>query len=74
MNFRVDLHQQSYTFKAGHRVMVQIQSSWFPLYDRNPQTWMPNIFKARANDFRAQVHRIWHTPRLASRIEITTLP
>jgi putative CocE/NonD family hydrolase len=74
LDFRVDLHQQSYTFKAGHRVMVQIQSTWFPLYDRNPQTWVPNIFKAGAKDFRAQTHRIWHTPRLPSRIEITALP
>jgi putative CocE/NonD family hydrolase len=74
LDFRVDLHQQSYTFKAGHRVMVQIQSTWFPLYDRNPQTWVANIFRAREKDFRAQVHRIWHTPRRASRIEVLTLP
>ena len=74
LKFTVDLHQQSYTFQRGHRIMVQIQSSWFPLYDRNPQTWVPNIFKAKPGDFHAQTHRIWHTPKLASRIELTVQP
>ena len=71
LEFTVDLHQQSYTFQRGHRLMVQVQSTWFPLYDRNPQTWVPNIFQAKADDFRAQTHRIWHTPLLTSRIELT---
>jgi uncharacterized protein len=70
LDFTVDLHQQSHTFRKGHRIMVQVQSSWFPLYDRNPQTWVPNIFKAKASDFRTQTHRIWHTPRHRSRIEV----
>ena len=73
LQFTVDLHQQSYTFRAGHRVMVQIQSTWFPLYDRNPQTWVPNIFEAKASDFKAQTHRIWHTAQLPSRIDITVV-
>jgi putative CocE/NonD family hydrolase len=74
LDFAVDLHQQTYTFRKDHRLMVQIQSTWFPLYDRNPQTWVPNIFQAKASDFRAQTHRIWHTPRHRSRIEVTVLP
>jgi uncharacterized protein len=73
LDFTVDLHQQSYTFRKDHRLMVQIQSTWFPLYDRNPQTWVPNIFRAGPGDFRAQTHRIWHTPRFPSRIEITVV-
>jgi putative CocE/NonD family hydrolase len=73
LDFTVDLHQQSYTFRKGHRLMVQIESTWFPLYDRNPQTWVPNIFQAKASDFRAQTHRVWHTPRLASRVEVTVV-
>ena len=73
LDFTVDLHQQAYTFKKGHRIMVQIQSTWFPVYDRNPQTWVPNIFKARASDFRAQTHRIWHTPTLPSHIEVSVV-
>ena len=70
LDFTVSLHQQSYTFRKGHRIMVQVQSTWFPLYDRNPQTWVPNIFLATAPDFQAQTHRIWHTPRHPSRIEV----
>jgi putative CocE/NonD family hydrolase len=73
LDFSVDMHQQSYTFRKGHRLMVQIQSTWFPLYDRNPQTWVPNIFRAKDSDFQAQTHRIWHTPRHRSRIEVTVL-
>ena len=73
LDFTVDLHQQSYQFQPGHRIMVQIQSTWFPLYDRNPQTWVPNIFLAKASDFKAQTHRIWHTPGHPSRIEVTVV-
>ena len=71
--FSVDLHQQSHTFRKGHRIMVQVQSTWFPIYDRNPQTWVPNIFQAKASDFRAQTHRIWHTPARASHIDVTVV-
>src|SRR6185295_13473458 len=71
LGFTVDLHQQSHQFRKGHRIMVQIQSTWFPIYDRNPQTWVPNIFRAKAADFKAQTHRIWHTPSHPSRIEVT---
>jgi putative CocE/NonD family hydrolase len=70
LDFGVDLHQQAYTFARGHRLMVQIQSTWFPLYDRNPQTWVPNIFKAKASDYQAATHRIWHTPAHPSRVEV----
>ena len=73
LQFTVDLHQQSYTFQQGHRIMVQVQSTWFPLYDRNPQTWVPNIFAAKASDFKAQTHRVWHTPQLSSRIDVTVV-
>jgi putative CocE/NonD family hydrolase len=71
--FTVDLHTQSYRFLKGHKIMVQVQSTWFPIIDRNPQTWVPNIFLARASDYRAQTHRIWRTPRQASRVEIQTV-
>jgi uncharacterized protein len=71
--FTVDLHQQSYTFKKGHKLMVQVQSSWFPLYDRNPQTWVANIFQATPTDFKAQTHRVWHTSDQSSYLAVTTL-
>jgi putative CocE/NonD family hydrolase len=72
--FTVDLHEQLYRFRKGHRLMVQVQSSWFPLYDRNPQTFVPNIFRAKPGDYRAATHRVWHTARYPSHISVMTLP
>ncbi len=69
----IDLHTQSYRFLKGHRIMVHVQSSWFPIIDRNPQTWVPNIFEATESDFRAQTHRVWRTASQQSRIEIQTI-
>ena len=71
--FTIDLHTQSYRFLKGHRIMVQVQSTWFPIIDRNPQTWVPNIFEAKADDYKAQVHRIWRTPHDASRVDVQTV-
>jgi len=71
--FTIDLHTQSYRFQKGHKIMVQVQSTWFPIIDRNPQTWVPNIFLAKESDFKAQTHRIWRTPSQASRVEIQTV-
>jgi hypothetical protein len=51
--FKFSLHDVDHVFKAGHTVLVQIQSSWFPLYDRNPQTFVANIMKARKSDYQA---------------------
>jgi uncharacterized protein len=66
----VDLHTQSYRFLKGHRIMVQVQSTWFPIIDRNPQTWVPNIFEASEADFRAQTHRVIRTAAQPSRVEV----
>ncbi len=71
--YTVDLHQQAYTFRRGHRIMVQVQSTWFPLYDRNPQTWVPNIFEAPASAYRAQTHRIYRAARHPSRVEVMVM-
>ena len=71
--FTVDLHQQAYTFRARHRIMVQVQSTWFPLYDRNPQTFVPNIFLAKAGDYSAQTHTVHRTARQASHVEVMVL-
>ena len=51
--FRFSLYGQNYAFRKGHKIMVQVQSTWFPLIDRNPQTFVPNIFEAKASDYRA---------------------
>jgi predicted acyl esterase len=58
----------------GHRIMVQVQSSLFPLYDRNPQTFVPNIFDATASDYHTATQRIWHTPGDASFIDLPVVP
>jgi uncharacterized protein len=72
--FTVDLHQQAYTFRKGHRIMVQVQSTWFPLYDRNPQTFVPNIFRARAGDYQPRSHRVFRSARFPSNVEVDVLP
>ncbi|MDP2583626.1 MAG: hypothetical protein Q8W47_06050, partial [Candidatus Palauibacterales bacterium] len=54
----------------GHRIMVQIQSSWFPLYDRNPQTFVKNIFWARPGDYRKATMRIYHSPSEATYLDL----
>ncbi|MET0400094.1 MAG: CocE/NonD family hydrolase [Longimicrobiaceae bacterium] len=63
-----------HTFRKGHRVMVQVQSSWFPLFDRNPQRYVPSIYEAREDDFIPAVHRVWVSPEAASRLEAQVLP
>ena len=68
--YRFSLPNANHVFLAGHRIMVQIQSSWFPLYDRNPQTFVPSIFWAKPEDFRKAVQRIYHEPGQASFIEL----
>jgi predicted acyl esterase len=70
LTYRFSLPNANHVFLPGHRIMVQIQSSWFPLYDRNPQTFVPNIFDARAQDYRAATIRIFHTRELASFLEL----
>ena len=60
----------NHVFLPGHRIMVQVQSSWFPLYDRNPQTFVPNIFWAKPGDYKKAVQRVYHSPEQASFIEL----
>jgi putative CocE/NonD family hydrolase len=55
------LPNANHVFLPGHRIMIQIQSSWFPLYDRNPQTFVPNIFFAKAGDYKKATQRVYHT-------------
>jgi putative CocE/NonD family hydrolase len=68
--YRFALPTANHVFLPGHRIMVQVQSSWFPLYDRNPQTFIPNIFFAQPGDFRKATQRIYHAPGQASFIEL----
>jgi hypothetical protein len=68
--FRYSLRTQNYRFRKGHRIMVQVQSTWFPLIDRNPQTFVPNIFEAKASDFRPATVKVYRSGSAASRVEV----
>lgn len=70
----VPLQDVLHTFKKGHRIMVHVQSTWFPLVDRNPQKWVDNIFEAKPEDFVAATHRVHRSANLASRLRFTVLP
>jgi putative CocE/NonD family hydrolase len=64
----------NHTFLPGHRIMVQVQSTLFPLYDRNPQRFVPNIFEAQPADYQKATQKIWHTPAQASFISLPVVP
>jgi uncharacterized protein len=66
----IDLHTNNHRFLKGHRIMVQVQSTWFPVIDRNPQTFVPNIFKAEPADFKKATELIYHTSRYPTNIEV----
>ena len=68
--YKFSLHDQNYRFKRGHKIMVQVQSTWFPLIDRNPQTFVPNIFEAKESDFRPATMRVYRSPQFASGVTI----
>jgi putative CocE/NonD family hydrolase len=71
--FNIDLHTANHVFKKGHRIMVQVQSTWFPLYDRNPQKFVPNIFEARADDYQKATQHIYRSRTYPSNVEISVL-
>ncbi len=59
--YKFNLPTANHVFLPGHKIMVQVQSSWFPLYDRNPQTFVPNIFWAKPDDYKKATQRVYHT-------------
>lgn len=67
--YRWSLHGADHTFLKGHRLMVEVQSSWFPLYDRNPQTFVPNIMSAPATAYKAQTISIYGSEKYPSHLE-----
>jgi uncharacterized protein len=71
--FPIGLHAADYTFQPGHRIMVQVQSTWFPLIDRNPQTFVPNIFEARDGDYRAATHRVFRSAQYPSGVSVSVV-
>jgi uncharacterized protein len=67
--FRWSLHAADHTFLKGHRMMVEVQSSWFPLYDRNPQTFVPNIMTAGKRAYKAETVTLYGSAEYPSRVE-----
>jgi hypothetical protein len=70
LSYQWTLPTANHVFLPGHRIMVQVQSSWFPLYDRNPQTFVPNIFWAKPGDYRKATQRVYHSADQASFVEL----
>ena len=68
--YDIDLHGIDHVFKKGHKIMVQVQSTWFPIIDRNPQKYVPNIYKAKAEDYMKATEYIYHTIGAASSIAL----
>ena len=70
MEYKIPLPHVSHTFLPGHRIMVQVQSTWFPLYDLNPQTFVPSIMYAPDTAYKTQRHRIHHSASYPSSIQV----
>ena len=68
--YTIDLHDNNHSFLKGHRIMVQVQSTWFPLIDRNPQKFVPNIFKAAEADYQGATQRVYRSAKFPSHIEL----
>ena len=72
--FNIDLHTANHVFKKGHRIMVQVQSTWFPIIDRNPQKYVPNIFEAKESDYQKATQRIYRSKEYPSGVVLSLVP
>lgn len=71
--YTIDLHQINHVFKKGHKIMLQVQSTWFPIIDRNPQKFVPNIFKAKESDFQVSTHRIHRSRKFPTHVQLPVM-
>ena len=72
--YQFGLPTVNHVFLPGHRIMVQVQSTLFPLYDRNPQKYVPNMFEAKPGDYQKATQRVWHAPGTASFVNLPVVP
>src|SRR5947209_2029659 len=72
--WKVPLRDHDHVFLKGHRIMVQVQSTWFPVIDRNPQKFVPSIYQAKASDYVAATQRVYCSPKLPSHIVLPVMP
>ena len=73
VEYSIDLHTNNHDFLKGHRVMVQVESTWFPVIDRNPQKFVPNIYKATATDYQKASQRVYRSSNYPSHITLPVL-
>ncbi len=71
--YLIGLHQVNHMFKKGHQIMIQVQSSWFPMIDRNPQKFLPNIFEAKESDFIKATQTIYFSEKYPTRIDLPVM-
>ena len=71
--YDIGLHSINHVFKKGHKIMVQVQSTWFPIIDRNPQKYVPNIFEAKEEDYQSATHKIFHSINYPSHIQLSVI-
>ncbi|HUR97798.1 MAG TPA: CocE/NonD family hydrolase, partial [Pyrinomonadaceae bacterium] len=69
--YTINMRGNDYTFKKGHRIMVQVQSTWFPLYNRNPQKFVPNILRAEEGDYQSATQKVYHSAKYPSHISVS---
>ena len=74
VEYKIDLHTNDHTFLKGHKIMVQVQSSWFPVIDRNPQKFVENIFQATDADYQQATQRVYRSPQYPSHIALPVMP
>jgi len=74
IEWNVPLRDHDHVFLKGHRIMVQIQSTWFPVIDRNPQKFVPSIYKAAASDYTSATQRIYCSPAMPSHLVLPVMP
>jgi uncharacterized protein len=74
LSYTFGLPTANHVFRPGHRIMVQVQSTWFPLYDRNPQTFVQNIFFAAPGDYVKATQRVYRAPGPATYIDLPVVP
>jgi predicted acyl esterase len=72
--WNVPLRDRDHVFRKGHRIMVQVQSSWFPVIDRNPQRFVPSIYEAKDSDFVKATQHVYATPDMPSHVTLPLLP
>jgi predicted acyl esterase len=68
------MRDHDYVFLKGHRIMVQVQSTWFPIIDRNPQKFVSSIYKAQASDFTPAIQRVYSNPEFPSHLVLPVMP